>query len=319
MKKEMYNKYIKTQYIEKKLQGANINYHYIENMFVRSRQMEMCLDKDIAMFTKNELIDYYKSYQASSIYLLQTINSNIRSYIDWYSHSINHINENPTSLISVDDLRQCVNKEALHKSIITRDELINLINDLPNFREKVIMLGIFEGIKGNHYIELSHLSLDDVEKKGGKYFVNLVTGRRIEISEQLYLFIVGADREIEKIPLLEGTERPSEFIKLDNYVIKYNYNANVTSNDKRKMEGNVRRCLLRALEYLGLAEYISSKSLMESGKIYTIGQICKENGIEISESCKEFRNAVKQVEEKYNNRIIIKNMLNDYKDILITS
>ena len=61
----------------------------------------------------------------------------------------------------------CVNKESLSQMIISREELVKRIDELPNYTDRFMMLAFFEGICGIRYSEMAEAKIDAIHGNSG--------------------------------------------------------------------------------------------------------------------------------------------------------
>lgn len=317
----MFNSVVKEQFIANRCENIKSSPDYLKNIFYHTENYEVNKNKDIAEFSKNEILDYYRSKKSASIYILQTLNSNLRIYHNWYQNNIKNDIDESYSLIKADDLRECVDKSKLNNRIVSRKTILEWCVELPNAREKVIILALFEGIKGKNYEELTRITIDDLYRDGNNFKIHLCTGRDISISHELYNYMLEANHEKYNYSISGTTDKQTPFYDIG-YVIKYNHNANLTANDSFKMGRSIQRCLNRALDYLGVLDVMDSKAIVESGKIEMIKQISIKEGVDLTDAVLNNRTfvlnpIVKRVEEIFNSKILIKTILIDYRNCFL--
>lgn len=173
-------------------------------------------------------------------------------------------------------LQGCLNKEMVKKKIIMRDELLTLIEELPNVSDKFLILALFEGIYGKEYSDFFELRPDAFSKQGNDYVVKL-PDREITCSSYLYhLGVQSADEYTMYIYKKDSVTQEYKFLERkfrsdDDRIIKLGFNA---QQDKLNTQIFSRK-LIRIKKYLGIPS-INKTSLKDSGLLYEIQKRMKE-------------------------------------------
>lgn len=180
----MFNTNIKLDYIKLKMKNTSLPINYLEREFERVGEYEELLNKDLCNFTIQEIINYYKMRTTSYIDVLASLNSQFKLYTNWCLLN-NYVsdNQNHYTEINKDILYECINIKKLSRNILTKKDITKLINSVINYRDKFIILAIFEGIKGKNFCEIINLKLDDIDEKN--MTAKLCTGRTVNVSKEL--------------------------------------------------------------------------------------------------------------------------------------
>ena len=187
----MYNPERKQQYLLEVEQG---NLATITAYFKACEPIEEALDKDISCFNAKEIVGYYKSLSTASRLYLSTINSQLSLYTSWCQNNDflpdrqNHFNE-----ITLDMLEECVNSALITQQYITRERLLQIINEnqFVNVSTNFLILAIFEGIGGKNYSEITNLYPEDF------------SGDEIVLSEYRHFPI---SKELKKLAIASANE-----------------------------------------------------------------------------------------------------------------
>lgn len=163
----LYNEKRKMTYIEL-AKDRNVQLEKIMiKRFSDSYDKEKSLNKDICEWTSSEIIDFYQSKVLTSLESLIVMHGQYHDYARWCLN--NHMiadNQNHFSEIDREILNEkCVNIGFLMAGIVTRKELLNLLQkceqqgSIQNAYEQFLILGFFEGIGGKNYSDFRDLDM----------------------------------------------------------------------------------------------------------------------------------------------------------------
>lgn len=244
----------------------------LEIAFESAEPWEERLGRDLCEWTSGEIIDFYKFYSTASIQTLVILHNYLTDYARWclsnglISNGQNHYDE-----IKTEALCKCVDTETLSNVVVTREELLSEIKDLPNTTDQFIFLGLFEGItmKDGALYKVKPSDLDGNT-------LRLPNGKSIQISPELSHIIHMATEETDYItmgkrgksyPYVDGEEivRP----------IIYRKNQQFEENETIMIGTRMRKCV----KYLGMSPSTTMKSIIESGRIHYIKETARRNNI----------------------------------------
>ena len=307
---KFYNPEIKIQYIEEKSKEVIISNNYLECQFNKTSKMEEELDKDLSNFTVYEITEYYKMLNISSFDTLFVMNSQFSMYTQWcLQKSLVKDNQNHFLEMTLEHLKDCLNKALVNMKIVSRETILNWVDQLPNPKDQFVLLGLFEGLKGKDFCELSKLRPEDI--KGN--IATLCTGRDIELSDRLLKIISDCVAE-DKYYSISGNGTKVMPLVDKGYVIKDYPNARGDVSDFQ-LGRKVYNSITRILNYFDVLDFMTANSIAESGKLHMI----KEKAKELNMSCKDYiySNHITEVEKKYNSKIVRSIYWLKYEDYLI--
>ena len=307
---KFYNPELKIQYIEEKSKEVIISNNYLECQFNKTSKMEEELDKDLSNFTVYEITEYYKMLNISSFDTLFVMNSQFSMYTQWcLQKSLVKDNQNHFLEMTLEHLKDCLNKVLVNMKIVSRETILNWVDQLPNPKDQFVLLGLFEGLKGKDFCELSKLKPEDI--KGN--IATLCTGREIELSDQLIKIIHDCVSE-DKYYSISGNGTKVMPLVDKGYVIKDYPNARGDVGDFQ-LGRKVYNSITRILNYFDVLDFMTANSIAESGKLHMI----KEKAKELNMSCKDYiySNHITEVEKKYNSKIVRSIYWLKYEDYLI--
>lgn len=180
----MYNANFKNRFLEEEIKnGVSENMIKAQkSMFEFTEKMEEMYQKDLCLFNAEELIGMYTSKGSYSTESLLTYNGYMKPYGRFcLQEEMIESGINLFEQLGRDELSNCIHVNNLKKSIVTKEEIYRIIDQLDEAYEAFILLAIFEGIKGAKDVELANVKPSDFD--GLK--VKLITGREFIVSQKL--------------------------------------------------------------------------------------------------------------------------------------
>ena len=307
---KFYNTALKIQYIEEKSKEVIIHNNYLECQFNKTNKLESELDKDLSNFTVYEIIEYYKMLNISSLDTLFVMNSQFSMYTQWcLQKNIVKDNQNHFLEMTMEHLKECLNKALVDMKFVSRETVLSWVDQLPNPKDQFVLLGLFEGLKGKDFCELSKLRPEDINRN----IASLCTGREIKLSNRLLKII--ADCKVEdKYYSITGNSTKVMPLLDKGFVIKDYPNARTDVSDFQ-LGRKVYNSITRILNYFDVLDFMTANSVFESGKL----QMIKERAKELNMSCKDYiySSYISEVEKKYNSKIVRSIYWLKYEDYLV--
>lgn len=210
---DLYNENIKKEFLEEieHIPTRTTMFFSLRNATKTERQ----LNKDLYEMNIDELAVVLSGAKSSTISSVHNYIMSFSRYIDWaYGKGLAVGNINPLSQKDhVEWGRQFVT--SYMSTILTREQVIDMLQELANEIDQAVLLALFEGISGEGFSELLNLRMKDIEEKDGTYFANLTDQngekRTIEITEKLYKLLDLADTQEEYINSNENGTLPQTF------------------------------------------------------------------------------------------------------------
>lgn len=307
---KFYNPELKIQYIEEKSKEVIISNNYLECQFNKTCKFEEELNKDLSNFTVYEIVEYYKMLNISSFDTLFVMNSQFSMYTQWcLQKSLVKDNQNHFLEMTLEHLKDCLNKALVNMKIVTRETILNWTDQLPNPKDQFVLLGLFEGLKGKDFCELSKLRPENI--KGN--IATLCTGREIKLSDRLLKIISDCIVE-DKYYSISGNGTKVMPLVDKGFVIKDYPNARGDVSDFQ-LGRKIYNSITRILNYFDVLNFMTANSIAESGKLHMI----KERAKELSLSCKDYiySKHIEEVEKKFNSKIVRSIFWLKYEDYLV--
>ena len=275
----MYNAEIKQKYIDESVErNASLNVLGVR-AFNQVESYEKELEKDCSNFTVNEIIIYYQRKCSTSLDTLNTLNSLLKGYASWcLQRNIVEDNQNHYEEINQDILGNCLNYGMVNDKIISRHDLLFVIKDFLNVSDKALMLALFEGICGENMCELVNLKCEDIKTKGGKHIATLCSGRKLEISKELYNYCKESQDCYSHYFVNSRVQYERPYDPTNRGVFKILELKNTTEINRKSLYNK----LVKAKKEMGL-NYLTTYTLLESGRIDMIKNIMTETGQSLDE------------------------------------
>ena len=297
----MYNEKRKKQYISVAISVNKELERVLTKRFNDVAEREKQWNQDLAEWTPNHILDYYKSLVNYSLESLMVLHSQFNGYARWclanslLPDSQNHYEEIDWTILN----KECVNQVYLQKGITTRQELLKLIRDpkINNVYERFLLLGLFEGIGHEGYSDFQFLTMKDFE--GNTLHLK---DRTIEVSPELVELAKKSADTYEYIPYGDA-RRKWTFGQGDPRIIKRKIDGKLGQTDDKPAEelsfSGYRHIIslnMKRLSDLCNTPVFSSALLFESGRIEMIRKYMAE---EASDAETVLSNHDKEITNQY--------------------
>lgn len=244
--------------------------------FQQIAELEDRLGKDACDFTSAEILGYYKSLCTTSINYLVVINSQLKLYAAWCQQNNMLIDyQNHYAELDVDVLRGCLNVGLQQEIIITREELLHIIEALENPSDKFLCLAVFEGILGPTKEELRHIRIEDFENgEVTLYGRDGKSTRRLTVSDELIGLAKESASTYEYVQFTEG-KRVYYYHAQDPNVLKRFANSSGPCISSHSLQDK----MVRIKKELDSPAFVYGY-LFESGRLQRINELIKSGRCE---------------------------------------
>ena len=273
LSEKCYNEDFKFQYLNDK---ASVNRSIKSNVLLLFRRIaiwEERFNKDLYDFTVEEIISYYKYLSVTSLESLMVANNQYKLYAAYaLERGMIKDNQNHYDEIDLPTLNTCLYVKLAEEKLITRAELLDILrsSSVENVSDKVIALGLFEGISGRGLTELTMLEPTDINPQ--TKMVKLCSGRELEISEELINWCFESAEEYTYYNSLNRLGNKS-YILSDTKVIKRLSNSTVDNPHQRHK--TINRRLDHLIDVTGCSAF-GVASLKESGRLEMIKKLINQ-------------------------------------------
>lgn len=301
-----YNLPLKQEYVD---EMSYRNTHlgiFLNCQFAKSESYEEKLGKDLCAFTVAEIIEYYKTLCLTSYETLAVLNSQFKIYTNWcMNRGMVPDNQNHYYEIINETIISCINTGLAYERIVTRNELLKILEGAYNSSDVFLALALFEGICGKEMCEFNALNMKAFSKD---LTVKLNTGRILKISGKLYDTAEESANEYTYYTMsIRGGIREFKFREYDDSILKCMYNATMDGDVRQRLYNK----LMRMKKNLG-AECLTTASLTESGRIEMIRNLSKKESISFKEALIKH----KEVEDIYGKVYSYSTFMLKYGDII---
>ena len=290
----LYNEERKQRYIDYKESAVTIASGYLLRLFRASAPYEKNKGKDICNFTTSEIIEFYQMLNRQSEGSLSVINSTLSQYTNWcMMQNLVSDNQNHFLEITQDRYSECVNTLYVEKSVLTRQQVLDMVEKFENYCDKFIVLALFEGISGKDYKEIWTAHYSDIDE--GKQQIRLFNGRVVNISKQLMNYAYEAG-EITEYYVIGDSQRKYEFLESDDTLVKSYMNCKPNVSD-HQMSRRIYNRVQRLVTSIGM-EWLIPQNFIDSGKIDYVNTHSAELGIS-GEQYVMTKELLKNVEDQF--------------------
>ena len=266
-------------------------------------------------FVKEEIIEMYQSMHAYSFESLNNMHSQLSIYADFCMNN-GILVENHYKEINIKQIYSLSDKPEVKDRIITRDQLLEICQMMPNASDSFIFLCLFEGIKGNDYMEIRQITKEDINFKdktirlrNGKLGEYKGYSRTVNVSQELLDYARRSAREIEYEPLVGDGIRMVPLSETDNHIVRQTKRA-----ETQGIPPVFTRRVLKMLNFQDVVPGITSTSIRYSGKIHFIKQRSAELGISSYDYV--WKEYYLEVENQYGENIPRSVVWNKYRSLL---
>lgn len=271
----MYNEYDKIKWMEEYRATNKIDPYRLPKIFQRTEPYEEKLQKDLCNFSSDEAEKMFAEIGYTSLQFLKVEISLIRSYVDWQIGNGNvtdGINHFVPRELTQKKLRDMIKRKT---QIVDREQLIEWCKKLYNPCDCVVLLGLFEGIKGADYCEFVRLTTEDINEE--RQTVKLYgRSEELKVSKELIDYMIKSGNT--NIYLTYGVMRSGHTLESSSKIIKDAPNTTSGASDFRLG----RRIYTRTrtlFEFLGVTDWMNAGTLVESGIVSMVQEGSKEAGI----------------------------------------
>lgn len=158
----MYGDDKKEAFIKEYLRSKVIIETSLYAIFKKVRPFEIKLDKDVSEFTREEILSMIKAFRSKSVNSILNYIVVLKHYSRWITGTVG---DNAYEDIGKQDVIDLVDKNA--SSILTRDDIDEIEEQLLNWSDKAIIELFWEGIAGPSMTHIYNLSTDNVDFDNG--------------------------------------------------------------------------------------------------------------------------------------------------------
>lgn len=269
----MYQSEMKEGFIEDYLRSRFVARTSLNSLFKKTEPFEKENGKDCSQFNENEILKMYTEFNAKTIYVLMNYNTILKAYCAWKKYYHKENTTNAYNNLTIEMLKPCVPQNSV--MFLSREEIINIENQIYNWTDRAIIECLWEGISGPSMIDLVSINqkMIDTENK----ILYFPDGRLVKLTDRLYDLLTKAFDEKEYVCY----SKDLMVIKLngENKLYKKLENTHARdSNDKyfRWVYRKVRNCR----DHVGMPG-LTMKNIQTSGMYYYLCRGIQETGLDL--------------------------------------
>lgn len=266
---------MKEGFIESYLRSRIIQKTSLYGLFRKIEPYEEKLNKDVSEFTKKEALGMYKWIKSRSIYTLMNDNTILKNYYAWRKYYHGMENESVYENITIEDLLPCVDKKA--SKLLSREEIIEIEDQLLNYTDSAIVQCLFEGISGYSMRDITDLNIDMLDKKNNCLI--FPDGRIFDISKRLCDLLEKAF--LEDIYICYGETLRTKHLTGRGKLFKERDNVYAADSDDKRFRAVYRKIQV-IRDHVGIKE-LTMKGIAASGMAYYLKKSLAENGMGLKE------------------------------------
>lgn len=270
----MYNQELKERYRAEKESYTTVSTYYFSSLFKKTEPFEEQLNKDISNFATHEIINMYKTLAIMSLDTIVTMNSNLSMYTQWCIQE-NLVNDYQNHFLEIDRdmMATFVNKLAMDKKVVSRRQILDWCQQLPNPSDSFCLLGLFEGIRGGGYLELALAKMEDFNDN----VFTAYNGREIKVSSTLIEYAEQSNETLDYQSITNTMTREVSLIENGRIIKDY---PNVQRSESLVvLRRRTQSRLARIFDYMGILDYMNGNDIRMSGVVEMINTRSKELGI----------------------------------------
>ena len=306
----MYNKELKERYRKEKESYTTVSVYYFSSLFKRTEPFEEQLNKDISNFTTYEIINMYKTLAIMSLDTIVTMNSNLSMYTQWCIQE-NLVNDYQNHFLEInrDMMVSFVNKLAMDKKVVSREQVLDWCQQLPNPSDSFCLLGLFEGIRGGGYLELALAKMEDFNDN----IFTAYNGREIKVSSTLIDYAEQSNETLEYQSISQNMTK--EVTLIDNGRIIKDYPNIRRSESLVVLRRRTQSRLARIFDYMGILEYMNGNDIRMSGVVEMINSRRKELGISGKDYV--YGIGIEEIKKQYDFKVIPSVFMDKFGEYLV--
>ena len=269
----MYEIEMKEGFIKDYMRSRVVAKTSLYSLFRKVEPYEEKLGKDCSQFTKEEVLKMFKAFGAKSVYVLLNYNTILKAYCAWMRHYHGLKNEIAYEEINTDMVRPLVAENA--NTTLSREEIIEIEDQLYNWTDKAIVECLWEGLSGNSMRDLVGLEEGMIDHEVKQ--LRLPDGRVFDLTNNLYELLLKAFDEEEYLCYGEALRVKKLIGKGKMY--KERDNAHAMDSDDKFFRW-VYRKLQNFRKHVGIEE-MTMKNISTSGMCHYLREGMAQTGLDL--------------------------------------
>ena len=269
----MYQSEMKEGFIKDYLRSRVVARTSLYSLLRKTEPFEKRNGKDCSQFNQDEVLLMYTEFNAKSVYVLLNYNTILKAYCAWRRYYHKEIVTESYNNITIELLKPCIPKDS--NKFLSREEIIEIEDQLYNWTDKAILECLWEGISGPSMNDLVEINRDmvDIEEK----LLYFSDGRIIQLTDRLCEFLIKSFDETEYMCYGE-TLRVKKLIGVGR-LYKERDNAHAADSNDRNFRW-VYRKVQNFRSHVGIPG-LTMKNIHISGMYHYLCQGMQETGLDL--------------------------------------
>ena len=304
----MYQNENKESFIRDYMKSRVIAETSLYSLFRKTQDYEENLNKDCSEFTIVEALEMYENFKAKSVYVLLNYNVILKAYCAWCKYYNGLKTEIAYDSISKNMLEPLISEDAI--KVLSREDVIDIEDQLLNWTDKAIVEALFEGLSGNSMRDLISINTEMIDHKTKQLIFE--DGRVFDLTDRLYNLLIKSFNEVEYI-CYGSTMRVKKLVGIGR-LYKERDNAHALESDDRNFRWIYRK-IQNIRRHVGM-DNVTMKNLAVSGLIYYLRNGVLLTGLDLK-SFLLTENGNKIMDKYgYNSSFRIDNIVNRYGKLI---
>ena len=269
----MYQSEMKEGFIKDYMRSRVIARTSLYSLFRKTEPFEENKNKDCSCFNQDEVLSMYADFKAKSIYVLLNYNTILKAYCAWRRYYQKEKVSESYDNMNIELLKPCIPKDS--NKFLSRDEIIEIEDQLYNWTDKAILECLWEGISGPSMNDLVRISKDMVDSEEKTLYFS--DGRLVELTDRLYELLTKAFDETEY--MCYGTTLRVKKLIGAGRLYKERDNAHAADTDDRNFRW-VYRKVQNFRDHVGIPG-LTMKNIHISGMYHYLCQGMQETGLDL--------------------------------------
>lgn len=271
----MYQEEMKEGFIKDYMRSRVVAQTSLYSLFRKVEPYEQKWHKDCSEFAEEEILQMYQEFGARSHNVLLNYNVILKAYCAWKRHYHGLSYDVAYENITAEMARALIPDDA--KKVLSREDVIDIEDQLYNWTDKAIIEALFEGLSGNSMRDLTGVELRMIDQKA-KQLV-LPDGRVFDLTDRLCNMLVMACKEEEYV-CYGDTLKVKKLIGKDK-MYKERDNAHAADSDDKFFRW-VYRKVMNCRKFVGI-DGLTMKNLQTAGMAHYLKLGMENSGLGLKE------------------------------------
>lgn len=304
----MYQNENKESFIKDYMKSRVIAETSLYSLFRKTQKYEENLNKDCSEFTIGEVLEMYENFKAKSVYVLLNYNVILKAYCAWCKYYNGLETEIAYDSISKNMLEPLISEDAI--KILSREDVIDIEDQLLNWTDKAIVEALFEGLSGNSMRDLISINTEMIDHTTKQLIFE--DGRVFDLTDRLYNLLIKSFNEVEYI-CYGATMRVKKLVGIGR-LYKERDNAHALESDDRNFRWIYRK-IQNIRRHVGM-DNLTMKNLAVSGLIYYLRNGILLTGLDLKSFLLTENGSKIMDKYGYNSSFRIDNIINRYGKLI---